>query len=369
MTKEELDSLKDEVMRYANGCWDSILAALAPQLQPALEKGGRRHVPCPVHGGKDGFRVFQDVADTGGCVCNTCGVRSDGIATLMWVNGWRYSSTVKAVAEYLRVGNASVKPARRPPPAPKKKADTAEDDERMRQNLNRVWNATIPISDRDAEPARLYLARRGISIRPPETLRFHPDLGYYEDGKLIGSFPAITAMAHGPDNTPVTIYRLYLTADGHKAPVESPKKLMSHPESRVLTGGAIRLIEASTVLAVAEGPETALAVLEGTDLPVWCAINAYLLENFVPPSGVQQVVIFADKDRSTKQHPKGHGQEAAKALVQRLWAMDIKASAIVPPGEIPTDQKSLDWLDILNRYGKAGFPTLQSVEDAKRRAA
>jgi putative DNA primase/helicase len=369
MTKEELDSLKDEVMRYANGCWDSILAALAPQLQPALEKGGRRHVPCPVHGGKDGFRVFQDVADTGGCVCNTCGVRSDGIATLMWVNGWRYSSTVKAVAEYLRVGNASVKPARRPPPAPKKKADTAEDDERMRQNLNRVWNATIPISDRDAEPARLYLARRGISIPPPETLRFHPSLAYHDGDKRIGEYPAIIAMVSGTQGNPVTIHRTYLTTDGKKAPVESPKKLMSYPKDRKIVGGAIRLVDPGHVLAVAEGLETALAVLEGTGLPVWCAVNALLLENFVPPSQVDRVLVFADKDRPTEQHPKGHGQEAAKHLVQRLWEKGIKASAIVPAGEIPSGQKSLDWLDILNRDGLAGFPTVQSIEAQMRRAA
>jgi methylmalonyl-CoA mutase cobalamin-binding subunit len=84
---------------------------------------------------------------------------------------------------------------------------------------------------------------------------------------------------------------------------------------------------------------------------------------------VRQILVFADKDRPTVQHPRGHGQEAAKQLVQRLWEMGIQASAIVPAGEIPAGQKSLDWLDILNRDGKAGFPTLQSVELAMRRVA
>jgi hypothetical protein len=71
---------------------------------------------------------------------------------------------------------------------------------------------------------------------------------------------------------------------------------------------------------------------------------------------VDQILVFADKDRPTHQHPEGHGQEAAKRLVRRLWEMGIKASAIVPTGEIPSDQKSLDWLDVLNR--KAGFPIM-----------
>jgi hypothetical protein len=123
-------------------------------------------------------------------------------------------------------------------------------------------------------------------------------------------------------------------------------------------------------MAVAEGLETSLAVMEGTGLPVWCAVNALLLENFVPPEPVERVLVFADKDRPTEQHPKGHGQEAAKQLVQRLWEMGIKASAIVPAGDIQAGQKSLDWLDILNRDGKAGFPTVQSIEaHLMRRAA
>lgn len=355
----------EEVRQLVRGRWGEILAALAPQLRPALDRAGR-HVPCPVHGGKDGFRVFKDVNDTGGSVCNTCGVFPDGFATLMWVNDWDFLTALRAVADYLCVGTSTGRPARKVKPEPQK----GEDDEKLRQALNRVWNESVPLLDRDAEPARLYLARRGISIRPPDALRFHSSLSYYDGEKRIGEFPAIIAMVSGTQGNPVTIHRTYLTQDGKKAPVESPKKLMSYPKDRKIIGGAIRLVDTGPVLAVAEGLETALAVLEGTGLPVWCAVNALLLENFVPPRGVNRVIVFGDKDRPTEQHPKGHGQEAAKQLVQRLWEMGIKASAIVPAGEIPPGQKSLDWLDILNRDGKAGFPTLMSIDErAMRRVA
>jgi len=348
----------EEVRPLARGRWGEILVGLAPQLQPALDREGR-HVPCPVHGGKDGFRVFKDVDVTGGSVCNTCGVFPDGFATLMWANGWDFSIALRAVADYLCVGTSTGRPARKVKPEPQK----GEDDEKLRQALNRVWNESIPILDREAEPARLYLARRGISIRPPDALRFHPSLSYYDGEKRIGEFPAIIAMVSGIQGNPVTIHRTYLTQDGKKASVESPKKLMSYPKDRKIIGGAIRLVDPGPVLAVAEGLETALAVMDGTGLPVWCAVNAYLLEHLVPPVGVRRVLVFADKDRSTEQHPKGHGQEAAKQLVQRLWEMGIKASAIVPAGEIPPGQKSLDWLDILHRDGKAGFPTLMSIDE------
>ena len=354
-----------EVKFAAHGRWGSILGALAPQLQAALDRVGH-HVACPVHGGRDGYRVFSDVDESGGSVCNTCGVHPDGFATLMWVSGMDFKEALRSVAEYLQVGAVSL-------PVGRKtvfRQPTSEDDlEKSRQVLNRVWNESIDLAHRDAEPARLYLARRGIAIRQPETLRLHPSLAYFEERKEVGTFPAILAMVQAPDGGAITIHRTYLTTDGHKAPVESPKKLMRYPKQRKLAGGAIRLVEPSDVLALAEGLETALAVMEGMKMPVWCSVNAHLLENFIPPSGVSQILVFADKDRPSEQHPRGHGQEAAKHLVQRLWEMGIKASAIVPAGEIPAGQKSLDWLDILNRDGIAGFPTLQSVELAMRRVA
>lgn len=366
MTTEEWDALKEEVLRMARGHWEGTLAALAPQLQPALDRIGR-HVPCPVHGGKDGFRVFKDVGETGGSVCNTCGFNADGIATLMWANGWRYSTALRAVADHLRVGAHSAQPVRK---TSKPVVSTNGDDDRLRLSLNRVWSESVPMSDRDAEPARLYLARRGISIPPPEALRFHPALAYYDGEKRIGEFPAILGLVAGVRGEAVTIHRIYLTADGHKAPVASPKKLMAYPKDRKIVGGAIRLDDTkSPLLLVAEGLETSLAVMEGTGLSVWCAINAVMLASFVPPDWVKRVLVFADKDRPTEQHPKGHGQEAAKDLVQRLWAMGIQASAIVPGGEILQGEKSLDWLDVLRRDGKAGFPKLSAIDRRVIRSA
>ena len=103
--KEELDHLKNEVLRMARGRWGAILGTLAPQLQAALDRVGH-HVPCPMHGGKDGFRVFRDVDDTGGTVCNTRGIHADGFATLMWANGWRFSTALRAVADYQRMGTS-----------------------------------------------------------------------------------------------------------------------------------------------------------------------------------------------------------------------------------------------------------------------
>lgn len=382
MNDSELRAYGEAVKEAAGGRWVQILGALAPQLGDGLEMlkhAHPKHVPCPVHGGKDGFRFFRDAkrdtAETGVSICNTCGQHADGWATLMWANYWDFSTAFKAVAEYLGMKRNTGGYEVNLPPRPEKVVDLAAqaaENEKLRLSLNRVWCQSISISDQFAEPARLYLARRGISVSAPETLRFHKSLSYYDENGKVGDYPALVAMVSDPEGKPVTIHRTFLTKDGKKAPVECPKKLMKYPSDKTLTGAAIRLTGDvnSTVIAVCEGLETSLAVIEGMpNVPVWCTVNATLLAGFIPPASVEQILVFSDKDRATVQHPRGHGQEAATQLVQRLWEKGIKASAIVPAGAIQEGQKSLDWLDILNRDGMAGFPSIQSVEQALRKVA
>lgn len=105
----------DDVREAATGRWPLILGALAPQLETAMRKLGR-HVSCPVHGGKDGFRLFKkDFAEHGGGICNTCGPKKDGFELLMWLNHWDFRMAVEEVGKTLGVeprhrrptGNAS----------------------------------------------------------------------------------------------------------------------------------------------------------------------------------------------------------------------------------------------------------------------
>jgi putative DNA primase/helicase len=359
--EHEVQGVKDD----ARGRWQRVLPNLAPALKEAVDRRGK-HVPCPIHGGRDGFRVFRDVDETGGGVCNTCGYFADGFSLLMWINGWGFGQTIRAVAEHLAGAPNSSVPKRASPVVGH---CGSVDDITRREQLNRTWRESLPLTHPAAEPARLYLARRGLAARAPEALRFHPELGYYADQRLVGCYPAILAQVTGQAGDAVTLHRTYFTVDGQKAPVDAPKKLMRYPAAKQLTGGAIRLVDPGSRLAVTEGIETALAVIEATGLPAWATGNAHLLETFVPPPGVRQVLVFADKDRSSRPHPSGHGQEAARGLVTRLWAMGIRAGAIAPGLDIPDGKKGVDWLDVFNRSGKAGFPALGSVEKALTRAA
>ena len=355
--KHEYEYETQQVKEDACGRWERVLLTLAPLLKDAMERKGK-HVPCPVHGGRDGFRVFRDVDETGGGICNTCGSYANGFALLMWINGWDFGRAIREVAE--QVGSRSRKATSR---------TEKSEDEIRREQLNRTWRESVPLSHSSAEPARLYLARRGLSVKVPESLRFHAALGYFDDNRLIANYPALIAQVTGHEGDAVTIHRTYLASDGRKAPVDAPKKLMRHPLARQLTGGAIRLVPAGNRLAVTEGIETALAVTEAIGIPTWATGNAHLLATFQPPSGIDQVLVFADKDRPSQQHPSGHGQEAARELVTRLWAMGIRAGAIAPALDIPEGRKGVDWLDVFVHQGKAGFPALGCVEQALHRAA
>lgn len=368
-----------EVREMARGRWGSILPGLASALGPACDHQGKRHVPCPVHGGKDGYRVFKDFAETGRSICNTCGNFHDGFATLQWVNGWTARESLEEVYEFLtdkKLPAFSPSMATSTERAPIRRAlvpvavsKPHADNEQLKKSLNKTWQSTLSLADPKAEPARLYLARRGLSIPQLSAVRFHPNLAYHNGEEVTGFHPALIAMVQAPDGTPVTLHRTYLDASGNKAAVESVKKMMSYPDDRQVLGSSIRLAKVDTILGVAEGLETALAAMEATGIPVWPTVNARMLEYFTPPPSVQTLIVFADKDRPSKQHPRGHGQEASLRLVKRMWELGIKASAITPKGEIPEGDKSIDWLDVFVREGVSGFPSLTSIRLAMAKAA
>jgi hypothetical protein len=91
---------KNEVRSLAEGRWDAVFSALAPQLQNAMDHAGH-HVACPVHGGTDGFRLFPNYREKGAGVCNTCGLFNSGFDLLQWCNHWTFSETVQHVGEAL----------------------------------------------------------------------------------------------------------------------------------------------------------------------------------------------------------------------------------------------------------------------------
>jgi putative DNA primase/helicase len=363
------------VKEAARGRWGQIFRELAPALAPAVDASdGRRpqHVACPVHGsnkrsGGDGFRFFNNWRDTGGGVCNTCGAFSDGFKVLCWVTGQSFGFVLREVA--VNIGLA--KPVRGTPRRPASggasrpassaalapSAPEAEDDMAVRQRLSNVFKASVPLDGPQAEPGRLYLQSRGLSILPA-MLRVHPGLNYFHpDGTKEGPYPTLISLVLDREGQGLSLHRIYLTAEGRKAPVPEVKKLMSHPAGMSMRGAAIRLFPPARVMAVAEGIETAIAVTEATGVPCWSTISASFLPYFVPPPGTGRLIVFADKDRPTQQCPEGPGLAAANRLAENLRAAAPQLQVGIALPELPlTDEvKTVDWLDEFVARGTTAF--------------
>ena len=95
---------KAAVRDAAEGNWLAIFARLAPSLENAIRRVGR-HVPCPINGGTDGFRLMPDADMTGAAFHNDPRIHflSNGFEVLMWIRGWSFGDTVNEIGEALGV--------------------------------------------------------------------------------------------------------------------------------------------------------------------------------------------------------------------------------------------------------------------------
>jgi putative DNA primase/helicase len=156
-----------------------------------------------------------------------------------------------------------------------------------------LWGECVPAQGTLVEK---YLAARGITVPVPDSIRFHHGLKH-PDG---GTWPAMVALvSNGTTGTPIAIHRTFLKKDGTaKAPVPK-QKMMLGP----CAGGAVFLADAGAKIAVGEGIETCLSVLQEAEIPVWAALSTSGLKKLELPPVVKEVTILADLDPA--------GEEAA----------------------------------------------------------
>jgi len=329
-----------EIKLQSIGQWGGLVSNLAPQLSPAIEKTGK-HIACPVHGGKDGFRVFKDFARTGGGICNTCGEFSDGLALLQWVNSWSFRVTLDEVNKCLSGSSQSTS---KHTIKPMMKINDKPND-KSQKSIDRVLSQTTSIRGVVAS----YLNNRGLGklgLHVPNDLKSVESLPYWHDGNNLGSFPAMVGVIRNLAGDVVSLHRTYLNTQGFKANVSAPKKLMSPAIQGATAGCAIQLFKPTKQLAITEGIETALAIYLSTGLPVWAAISTTMLEKVHIPASVEEVFIMADKDLS------GAGARSASILASRL-IKNHTVRVIEPSPSIPNGEKSIDWLDVYQR--ETGF--------------
>lgn len=322
----------DSVRLAASGRWEIILPALGVQDQFLR----RRHGPCPACGGRDRFR-FDDKNGSGSFYCSHCGA-GDGFKLIQIVYDLATQESLQLVAGALGLDRG---PVNLPPIASKSAAsDSADENAANRQRyLRRLWNRSVPVESSDPVDTYLRKTRRLELLAMPSEIRYCEQLEYREEEKpgvwvTTGVFPAMIARILSPSGALVGLHRTYLTIDGKKAPVTSPRKLtVAFPMAT--KGAAIKLQPVGITLGVAEGMETALACHIATGLPIWSTISAGGLASLVVPDIVQELIVFADNDRS------GTGEKAARTLARRMLAEGRKVK-IIKPQIVGTD-----WADNL----------------------
>jgi putative DNA primase/helicase len=329
MHNRELAHHLNELKARAHGRWTDILRSSGVE-ESVLN---RRNQPCPMCGGTDRFQ-YTDRWGEGNYHCRGCGA-GGGLKLLQGTLGCDFRTALRHVEDC--VGACLPIPSQR----------LAEPSaQRMKKLAQRIWDEAQPITVADA--ADRYLSSRGLALDPyPPTLRCHPSLGYYtrepdsSKARKVAEYPAMLACVQGPDGKAITLHRTYLQ-DGGKAHLRDAKKLLSAG----INGAAVRLFDADTELAIAEGIETALAVHRASGKPVWSALNAGNLEKLWLPESVRRVCIYADNDAGSS----FAGQAAAYALARRLKREDGQGGLRHVEVFVPR-QAGEDWADVwLRRF-------------------
>ena len=204
------------------------------------------------------------------------------------------------------------------------------------QRIACLWAECVPMMPGD--PVALYLKRRGFGgVWPlPDVLRLHRALPYWDGADKPGTFPAMVAPIIAPNGRTVALHRTYLTPEGRKAGVPSPKKVTS--AAGPLAGACIPLHQpARGVIGIAEGIETALAAWLASGVPTVAAYCAGNLAAWHWPATVQRLVVFGDNDRA--------GSEAADALRARALRAGLRCEVLTPSDD------GADWCDVWAAHG------------------
>lgn len=311
--------------------------------------------PCPLCGGRDRFTYFPK-EEGGRWYCRGCGW-GDGFDLLMRHTGKDFGTILKELEQYLGLPASTGRAPER------RKAGKGWGFGGARRPSGRLdpkdlWTVAKAPALLPDHPGHRYFASRGLSeaLADTKAVRFLETLPYWEDGREVGSFPAAVGAVTDEKGALTTLHRLWLSDEGTKAPVETPKKLLGPMEE-----GLIRLYPAKTKLALTEGVETAMAVRLLADLPVWAAVSAAGLEHVSLarlPKGLREVTIYGDNDRSFT------GASAAYALAAKLVReADHAGRTLTVRVRIPR-RCGYDWNDVL--LARAQSPGEASDDRAPR---
>ena len=269
------------ISKVAEGNWRHLLLTLGVDAKFLVNK----HGPCPMCGGADRFR-WDNQGNGGGFICSQCG-GGDGFDLAIRVTG----RTFREVADHIALIMGSTNEYERKGP----------DEEARRQwdAMRRGWQSAW--QPKEDSPVGLYLKSRVGRLWPSNSIR---------EGRSKHDHPVMVCkIADHTGTKAVNLHLTFLTEDGKKADISPAKKVMP---GKLPPGCAIRLGPIASMMGVAEGIETAISASIMHGIPVWACVNGILLSQWIPPQGVEKVVVFGDNDANYT------GQAKAYHLANRL---------------------------------------------------
>ncbi len=283
---------------------------------------------CPFHAEKTPSFTVND--EKGFYHCFGCGAHGDALDFLRSYHGWEFGQAREYLERQLGIAQGEyTAPPMRAPAAKKAQADRDEKAWKVGKAAE-IWRQSLLAN---CTPVERYLLGRGDRRDEaggvPPSLRYHRRLYHSETGR---GWWAMVSYIKGPDDTFTGIHRTYLeeadpwankevaaavrACGGYpkrgviiKAQVHGAKKMLG-----VAKGGAVRLAAAGPVLAVAEGIETALSVMQATELPAWAALSLGNLGGLKLPGVVHEVVLCSDNDAKDPQKGRGAAAEGGRRV-------------------------------------------------------
>lgn len=278
------------------------LFSVVGQITKLKKAGSEWEGCCPLHGETRPSFYVNDRKGT--YFCHSCNAAGDVITFIMEYNRVGFADAVAMLVDGAEFGNLS-------PPRVPKVTQCPGNGEYARS----IWHSSGPII---GTPAELYLRNRGIdldTLPPLSALRFNRLRHPQRDGEHAGLVAAIS----DPHGEVVAVQRIFLTDDGRKLDVETPKLSLGSRR-----GGAIRLGEEQNDLIICEGLEDGLSIL--VDMPeqaVWVAAGANMMKSIILPDSCQTVIIARDNDRA--------GERAAEDARATFLAAGRAVHVMAPP--------------------------------------
>lgn len=179
-----------------------------------------------------------------------------------------------------------------------------------------LWSEARPV---EGTLSARHLRLRAVTRPLGDSLRHHPAApsAVYEGRGL--RRPALLALVADPAGAPCGVEVTYLAADGAKAAMRTPRKLVGIAPA----GCAVRLDPGGEEMLVAEGVATTLSASSRFGLPGWALLSAGRLEVWSPPAGVRRILIAADGGVV--------GMAAANRLAARVRALNLEVRVEAPP--------------------------------------